>query len=216
MEILLNDYITQMEEIKRRMAAIKKISEIFSPNEIATECIYLQFRKVLELIAMSSLVANSQAMELMNNSRRKLGKQWNGDTILKRVEEINPDFYPVPIIEAPSEHPDVKVQLIEKPGGFLGRDEFAQFYNRCGKLMHADNPLGEKADYQALWKEGPTWESKIMELLACHKIRLVGQEGFYLVHMHEERDGKAHMYEFGRLTGHPPTYSGLQTRVDSG
>ena len=206
-EVMQREYAAQMEEIKRRTASIKKLSEIaagqlFMP--VVVECIYLQFRKILELVAMSSLVANSQAMEQVNRSRKKLGNQWNGDAILKQVETINPDFYPVPIVERPSRHPTVKAELVEKTEGFLTRSEFSRLYNLCGGLMHADNPLGRQTDYGALWREGPAWESQILELLGCHQIRLVGQDGFYLVHMHEERDGNVHVYEFSKVIGQPP------------
>ena len=202
MEVMQQEYVDHMLEIKRRIASIKKLSEIAAGHldmSVVTECIYLQFRKILELIAMSSLVANKQAMKEMNRRRKKLGKQWNGDAILKLVKEINPDFYPVPITERPSRDPAAKADLVEKTDGFLSRGEFSKLYNLCGDLMHADNPLGRKTDYESLRKEGPVWERKILELLGCHKIRILGQDGFYLVHMHEERDGRVHMYEFNRL-----------------
>lgn len=210
MEVMLDEYIAQMEEIKRRIESIKKLSEITHgqlPLAIVTECVYLQFRKILELIAMSSLVANKQALDKMNRSRKKLGNRWNGDAILKLVEGINPDFYPVPIIERPSRHPPAKMDLFDKTDGFLSRGDFSRLYNLCGDLMHADNPLGRKTDYRALWDEGPAWQSRVLELLGCHQIRLVGRDGFCLVHMHEERDGQVHMYEFGRLSGQPPADS---------
>ena len=207
---LMQQYATQMEEVKRRMASIKKLSEIAAghlPLAIVTECVYLQFRKILELIAMSSLVANREALEEMNRSRKKLGSQWNGDAILKLVEGINPDFYPVPILERPFRHPSVKADLVEKTDGFLSRGEFSRLYNLCASLMHADNPLGSKTDYRVLWEEGPTWESRILELLGPHMIRLVGQDGFYLVHMRDKRDGRVHMYKFEEMNGPPPAAS---------
>ena len=206
MEVMQREYAAQMEEINRRLTSIKKLSEIAVgqlPVVVVTECVYLQFRKILELIAMASLVANSEAMEPMNRSRKKLGNQWNGDTILKLVEGINPDFFPVPMLERPSRHPAAKAQLVEKTDGFLTRSEFSRLYNLCGGLMHADNPLGRKTDYGTLWSGGPAWEGLILQLLGCHRIRLVGQDGFYLVHMRERRDGKPHVYEFGRLIGQP-------------
>ena len=208
MEVMEQKYVAQMDEINRRVASIKTIAEIsvgHLPMAVVTECIYLQFRKVLELIAMSSLVANSPAMEQMNRSRRKLGNKWNGETILKLVEGINPDFYPIPIIERQPRHSAAKAELVEKTESFLTRNDFSRLYNLCGGLMHADNPLGGKTDYKNYWDEGPGWESRILELLGCHKIRLVGQDGFYLVHMREQRDGKPHVYKFERLVGQPPT-----------
>lgn len=94
MEVMLDEHVAQMEEIKRRTASIKKLAEIAHgqlPVAIVTECVYLQFRKILELIAMSLLVANRRAMEKINRSRKKLSNRWNGDGILKLVEGTNPD-----------------------------------------------------------------------------------------------------------------------------
>ena len=207
MEVMQRKYAAQMDEISRRLESIKTISEISVEKlylPVVTECIYLQFRKILELIAMSSLVANSQAMQKMNRSIRKLGNQWNGDTILKQVQRINQDFYPVPIVERELHNSIAKTELVEKQESFLTRKDFSLPYNLCGSLMHADNPLGGTTDYTKLWNEGPEWESKIIELLSCHKIRLVGQDGFYLVHLREQRDRRAHVYEFGRLVRQAP------------
>ncbi len=197
-----HEYIDQMSEIKQRIDSIKRISEISQGQlgfDVVTECIYLQFRKILELIAMSSLVANRQAMEEMNQSMKKLGKQWNGDAILKFVERINPDFYPAPMIEIPSQTPPAKMELVDKTNGFLSREEFSRLYNLCGNLMHADNPLGRKTNYKALFKESSAWRRRIIELLNCHQIKLVGEDGFYLLHMHEKHDGNVHMYTFERM-----------------
>ena len=193
-------YIHQMEEIKRRTESIEKVTSFAHGNlylPVATESVYLQFRKILELIAMSTLVANKDAMEAMGRSMKKLGTQWNGDHILKCVEDINRDFYPIPIHEKEPSDPRAKRDLVEKPSPYLTRDRFAELYNRwCGPALHADNPFRAKTDYQKLWETGPTWLGLITTLLSCHQVKLVGHKGFHLVHMHEEQDGKVHMYEF--------------------
>ena len=134
---------------------------------------------------------------------KKLGNKWNGEAILRLVAGINPDFYSVPISIERCLRPPVTPDFIEKTVGFLSRDEFTRLYNLCGNLMHADNLLGRKTDYQALWKQGPMWERHVMELLGCHKIRLVGLNGFCLVHKHEEHDGQVHMNEFAKVHNQP-------------
>ena len=55
---------------------------------------------------------------------------------------------------------------------------------------------GRKKDYKKLWDEGAIWKRRIMKLLNTHMIKLVGHEGFYLVHMQGVADGKVHMYQF--------------------
>ena len=203
MENMEQKYMEQMEEIKRRMESIERIVEISTGQlylPVVTESVYLQFRKILELIAMSSLVANKEAVEKMGRSLRKIGGRWNGHEILKLVEAINPDFYPAPIIEIESKDPGVRKELQVKTTGFLTRDLFTELYNRwCGHALHADNPFGKQTNYTKLWEEGPVWKRQIMELLNSHQIRLVGQDGFHLVHMQGKLDGQVHMYEFGKV-----------------
>ena len=193
-------YIEQMEEIRRRIESIEIMTEVENTRlylPVVTENVYLQIRKILELIAMASLVANKEVMEEFSRSLQGLGHQWNGYKILKQVEKINPDFYPVPIIEKPHNNPHVKSNLDEMTTGFLTRDMFSELYNRrCAPLLHADNPYGRKKDYKKLWDEGAIWKRRIMKLLNTHMIKLVGHEGFYLVHMQGVADGKVHMYQF--------------------
>ena len=193
-------YIEQMEEIKRRIEAVEKIVEVSIGRlylPVVTESVYLQFRKILELIAMASLVVNEEAMEEFGTSMQKLRGEWNGYRILKQVEAINPNFYPVPIVEKPSDDPRIKVKLENNANDYLTKDMFSELYNeRCGRILHADNPLNEQTNYSELWDEGPLWKMRIMELLNTHQINLVGHEGFHLVHMQEEHDKSVHMYQF--------------------
>ncbi len=196
-------YIEQMEEIKCRIASIEilvevSIARLYLP--VVTESIYLQFRKILELIAMASLVVNKEAMEEFGNSMQKLSGEWNGCKILKQVESINPEFYPVPIEEKLSEDPRVKAELENKTSGFLTKDMFSELYDKkCGLILHADNPLKKQTNCEELWDESPVWKMRIMELLNTHQINLVGHEGFYLVHMQEENHKSVHMYQFEKI-----------------
>ncbi len=207
-EVMQSKYADQMEAVKRRTEVVDaaiggQIGALHMPA--AVELVYLQFRKILELIAMASLVANRAAMEQLYSPRR-LGRYWNADDLLKDIERINPDFYPHPIIEVPSQDPRVKSGLQDRVGDFLSKDDFKHLYNRvCGTLMHAANPFGKALDYNDLLIGVPAWRTKIINLLNCHKIKLVNDENMYLVHMEEERDNKAHVYTFQRLKG------GLQT-----
>ena len=203
MDNMKQKYIWQMEEIKRRIESIATIADISTGQlylPVMTESVYLQFRKILELIAMASLVANRDAMEEMGRSLRMFGGWWNGHDILRLVETINPDFYPTPIIESDSTDPRVKKELRDKTTEYLTRDLFSELYNRwCGAVLHADNPFGKQTNYAELWAGGPVWKRRIMELLNSHQIRLVGHDGFHIVHMQSEHDERVHMYEFERV-----------------
>ena len=203
-EVMQSKYADQMEDVKRRTEVIDAVASgqlgtLYKAT--AVELIYLQFRKTLELIAMASLVANRAAMEQVYSPRR-LGRYWNADDLLKDIGRINPDFYPHPITEVPSQDPRVKSDLQDRTGDFLSKDDFRHLYNKvCGALMHAANPFGKAIDYDGLIAEIPAWRIKIINLLNCHQIKLVDDENMYLVHMKEERDNKVHVYTFQRLGG---------------
>ena len=89
-------YIFCMEEIKRRINVISQ----FLDNKATTgqpitdiEFLYLQFRKVLEFIALSSLSANREKYEEVRNNFKT---DWHAERIMEKIEKINPNFYPCP------------------------------------------------------------------------------------------------------------------------
>ena len=108
------------------------------------ESAYLQFRKILELIALGSLVANKDEFSKVYND---FAKYWNARHLLKDLERLNPNFYPRPVVEVPSKRAGTKMDLQDKKDGFLTKDEFLKLYEKCGAIMHAGNPYGSQIDY---------------------------------------------------------------------
>lgn len=190
-------YCNLMEEIKRRTAVIDiflsgSTHALYKATTIESIC--LQLRKILELIAMGSLVANKKAF---SKAYKNFSKLWNAEYILKDVERINPEYYPKPIVEVPSSKPGLKMDWKDKEQSeYLTKKEFIKLYKRCGAIMHSGNPYGSQVNYAFYEKEIPTWRLKIMNLLNTHQIRLFKDENIYLIHMKEERDDKVHHYTF--------------------
>lgn len=164
---------------------------LYEPTTL--ESISLQVRKILELIAMASLVANKTEYEKIYSN---FANAWNAEYLLKDLGRVNPDFYPKPVMETPSDDPKVKNHLVDLDNDYLTKNEFIKVYKKCGAIMHASNPLGRKIGYEYYKKSIPEWRQKIINLLNNHQIRLLGHDGFYLIHMKEERDDKVHFYEF--------------------
>jgi len=117
---------------------------------------------------------------------------------LKSLSAINPEFYPVPVVELPSDQPGVKHQLKERDPDYLTREKFVELYGRCGVIMHAANPFGRGINYEFYKANLPLWRQQIINLLNNHQIRLKDSHEFYLIHMKEERDEKVHFYKFER------------------
>lgn len=202
-EIKINEdlarYCALMNEVKKRTYAITHMLKgLTTTSYKATniEFMCLQIRKVLELISMGSLILNKEEFEAIG---QKYAQYWNARLILQDIERLNPDFYPKPIIEVPSTRPGVINDLQNKTTGFLTREDFVRVYEKCGKLMHANNPFGSQADLDYYEAKIPEWEDMIIGLLNCHIIHLKGVEDFYIIHMHEEGRDDVHGYFFERV-----------------
>lgn len=180
-----------MELIKKRIEVIlyfekRQGGSLYVASTI--ESVYLQFRKILELIAMGSLIANK---EIYSQQNANFAQHWNARKILDSLEKLNPQFYPKPIIEK-----DGGSNLVDKKEGFLTRDDFVTLYNACGEIMHTNNPYGNQTDYDEYLSSITKWRELIMGLLNNHKIRLLNDSNMYVIHMQEARDNRVHGYTF--------------------
>ena len=72
-----------------------------TPNQdlVSTETIFLQMRKVCELIAFGSLIANKAVYSQLHDT---FAEDWRLGRIVEKLRKVNPDFFPVPVT-APSE-----------------------------------------------------------------------------------------------------------------
>lgn len=199
-EMDINLYVQLMTEVKHRTSTIQNmLNGTHTTGDAATDAEFmcLQIRKILELIAMGSIVANKEEFEATCN---KFNNYWNARLILQDIERLNPDFYPKSLVEIRLETGSVKSRIEEKTNGFLTRDEFVKVYEKCGKFMHSYNPYGSLHDTDYYIANIPVWLNKIIGLLNCHLIRLLGATNFFLIHMQEDGDDKVHGYNFGMLS----------------
>jgi hypothetical protein len=192
----INLYAEQMREIKRRTEVIdfflhKGGHALYHPTTIESIC--LQFRKILELIAFSSLIANKDRYALLY---KNFESNWNAELLLKDLARINIDFYPKPIEEKPSAITGVVNDLVDIKDGYLTQEDFIHIYKKCGGMLHATNPYGSKTGYHYFEKSIPVWRAKLIRLLNCHQVRLFGETNFWLIHMQEDGDNEIHFYNF--------------------
>lgn len=157
-------YASVMDEIKRRTNVVnsflrKERNAMYYAVNVELMC--LQIRKILELIALASLVANQRVfLKKVNN----LQKMWNAKLILKDIESVNPNFYPKPIDERESSEKGITSQWFDVEEGYLTKEEFIKVYEKCGRILHAENPLGNGIDYKYYEKNIPLWMNKIRRL----------------------------------------------------
>jgi hypothetical protein len=198
-------YCDLMEEIKRRTAVINAFGcggAVALYKATTIESVYLQFRKIIELIALGSRVANKNEFSKVYGD---FAKCWNAQYLLRDIQRVNPDFYPCPIVEVPSKLPGAKMEWQDKKDGFLTKDDFLKLYEKCGAIMHAGNPYGSQVDYGYYERNIQAWLDKITGLLNSHTIRLANDPNLYLLHMKEDRDDKVHHYVFAPVPASKPS-----------
>ena len=194
MEEELLKYQNQLVEIKRRISIIRE----FLNNEKTTgffntdvEFVCLQLRKIIELIAFSSLIANK---EEYSKAREKYKNDWKPEYIFKDLGRLNPDFYPVPVNGV---RDGKYLRLIPKKDGFLSKDDAIELYKKCNSVLHVNNPYKGEKDLKKINKNFRIWTNKIVTLLDNHNITLYGKDLMVAGEMQSTIDGnpKAMIYK---------------------
>lgn len=186
----LNQYCVVMAEIHRRCGVIWALQHgtCSTPHVDTTiETTLLQLRKVLELVALSSLVAHKATYQ---SHHADFKKAYRPKDILDRLGRVHPTFYPVPGRLRRSTSAGVyELDLTAIPEKeFLTKTEFSDVYWRCGAAMHAQNPFGEPLDLDYYNLKIPRWMRKIAQLLQVHMVTLFGNERAYVVQMGGPKD----------------------------
>lgn len=188
-----------MDEIKKRTEVIRaflngECNTLY--KQTTAESICLQVRKILELIALASLVANKEAYSM---NRANFKKDWHAKRILKSIEGVNQNFYPSPTKQVLDKAGERVVSVKKIKSGFLTRSDFEKIYDRCGGLLHAQNPFAQSKNIDNFIKVVPKWMDKIMTLLNHHQIQLVQEDLQLWVLMKSKTDGKVQVTIFQRL-----------------
>ena len=147
-------YRAMMLEIKIRFQAI---DNVFNREESATlleslnsEFIFLQIRKIVELISFSSVLcdknryAEFRTVEAESDKRDhgKYEKDWNAVEILKKLNNISPHFMPIPISK-PAQTGENSNHFDRDPNVNATHSQLIEIYKSCGGFMHVPNPFGE-------------------------------------------------------------------------
>lgn len=189
------EYKKIMEEIKKR---IEVMTELLNGNinflykTVQVETLLLQVRMVLELVALSTLAANKEVFEA---NQKKFRDSWRLSKIIKDVEKLNNDFYPIPLKHTQIDGVD---RLDEITTGIMEQSELVKIHGQCGERLHAQNPYDSQFPIEYFEKSIPDWMNKIMRLLALHKIKLLNDDIFYLVYMEDPETKNVEMYAYGK------------------
>lgn len=177
-------YLKAMYEFRQRTVAVglmcnnmylvKKGGNVFDIENIC-----LQIRKLLELIAMSSLIMNKEAFEKAEKSFKTM---WNAKLILKDIKRIHPQFFPMSISGTLSKNENgswVMDEINHKP---LIEETFCKIYDKCGAALHIPNPFSENENlFHELGEKIPMWLDQIYLTMENHMVFLYGTDLAYAI-----------------------------------
>ena len=166
-------YCGCMEDVLRRLALVEAIScrKVATGNELFDgELAFLQLRKIAELIVFGSLIANKAAYSAENP---KFSEHWRAKELMCALEKLNPNFYPLALCP-PIRQPNGIRHFELVTDGYLTRDECGFLYDQSSEIIHSRNPFTTKPNSIDVRYSGPDWIARIRNLLAWHRIQLVG------------------------------------------
>ncbi|HTF19704.1 MAG TPA: hypothetical protein VK658_16640 [Chryseolinea sp.] len=200
MSVELNKYESCLFEIKKRVEVVTDyVTGKKTTGYLITEVefICLQFRKIIELIALSSLVANKSEYE---KQHAKFNEHWNARLIFQDLERLNPNFYPRPSTQTVKTSKDGQkyFDLKEISTGFMKKEDALKIYEKCGGILHADNPYRGEKNIKDIRNQFPTWLKRLMILMNHHSIMPI--DGTIIVGlMKGSETGRPHASHFGQL-----------------
>ena len=165
-------YINCMEEVRDRVNLVRSVGEhriATGREEFDVELVFVQLRKVLELIAFASLTANK---DKYSAAHTQFATHWKAKRMLQELEKINQDFYPMPI-GPPQLQPNGVKHCPAVTDGFLTTEDFAFLYDKTGDILHVRNPFSPQDPKLNIKYGVKQWLSRIELLLALHIMHLV-------------------------------------------
>lgn len=205
MEIEIQKYEQCLNEIKQRIEVIKThLTGKNSTRYLITEVEFLaiQFRKVVELIAFSSIVVNKDDYaKLRTTINKDFKNDWNAKRIFETLQKINPHFYPEPSKQVVKFDKNGKqfVELQKVTTGYLTKDEAIEVYNECSEVLHAWNPYSSERDIKGLFEKYSDWASKLVILLSHHTIILTHRKTLVAAEMQSKISGNPKVFVFGQM-----------------
>ena len=193
---LMSHYKNTMIEIKRRNKAIYDALNGFHPEQpkiILAEFCYLQIRFICELIALGCLVIHDG----LQNNNKNINKEWHAGDLIKKLENLHPEFYPFPTNQIlnsqgrPKRWENIK-------DGFFSKKDLIKTYGMLGNRLHRGNLknliLGK--NYEISFDEIHEIATNIRNLLNHHNIQMMNPNFMIVTLMETREDGDVQVYRF--------------------
>lgn len=169
---IIDKYSYCLFEMRKRIeVALGIVDHMNTTGVLITdiELVSIQFRKIIELIALSSLVANIDEYAKL---RERFKEDWNARLIMQDLERINPQYFPQMCKMKQTATVNGKrvfeFQNVER--GKISKDQAIDIYEKCSSLLHANNPFKNEKDYQSYFALFGKWIHQIIDHMRFHLI----------------------------------------------
>ncbi|MDZ7660914.1 hypothetical protein [Thiohalophilus sp.] len=197
-----------MEEIKKRKNVVSRLHKSYLSNQSMTgyietdiDTVYLQLRKIIELVMFACVVANDSAGLTLNKT---LKKGYEIKKIKNELKRFNSDFFPSPMAEGGIDENGIRKvdDLDPSDQEFLTEEELFKVYGKAGKFLHSQREYqyGSPEEKIKILNEGIDYINKLVVLLNHHWTKITN-DTFFAVVMQDENDGKVHVARMARFDG---------------
>jgi len=189
-----------MTDVKHRINFLKSFDLNSMPKQVAVELIALQFRKIVEMVVFSSLVANRDRYSAMH---KDFASHWKIKDIIRRIKAVNKDFLPIPVneIERSGE------RLWDYPSGkdYFSEQELVEIYQESGGILHSHKPFtAKRPDIDKYLTKVSRRIDKFIRTLNCHQVHPLNEREVFIVHMEEENSPNPVIYRFKAFPDEQP------------
>jgi hypothetical protein len=189
-------YIAFMSELKARVDTIVEVVFSINPpsderelrhNYFLFEGLYLQLRKVCEIIALSMLLVHRMDGTL---SAMKLLQEYNAGRLINEITRLNPIGFPRSISEFDGKT-DTEEAILELAPVFTAED-IRKLYHQCGDRLHMGSLhqllSGRTRDLNQDVIKG--WAGRFRQGLSNHMVVIPNRRRSFLVTMEERGTGR--------------------------
>jgi len=169
-------YRTHMFEFKLRLTHCEKVANaptsVIGLPALDYEFCFLQIRRMVELIAFSSVLRDEERYKRLREIEREAddrdhgdhSRDWETEAILKRLVAISPYCLPIPLKN--------KLNAIDGVFNFdrknisVTHGRLIEIYKTCGGFLHGKNPFNK--DFKELVSNGRRkYEGALKEIKKC-------------------------------------------------
>ena len=137
------------------------------------ELIFVQFRKVLEGVAVASLSANREKYAEVHAN---FSKHWRAKDMLTVLDGVNPGFWPVPLAEPVETSPGHQYFGPGPTEDVFTREDFIYLYQCSSEALHTRNPYKEGDPTINIKYTVQEWVRRLQRLLSWHRTQLLNGE----------------------------------------